>query len=516
VNELRARPDVSPTFDPGITGFFDAESSHVALTVSRLSRASILWVNPQAVRLDPAFSGFNGSIEKYKDHLLKTCAFILPDGTDEVTSGTMKNETVSASADRYGGNGIGHNGGSGRNVFVNGYMVKGVGRTPLVSSLTDQAHASGGAYLEECIRETIFSEVIGRDFPFGGVPVLAIIDTGLTQTWGSGIWPPKERRTLLIRPPFLRPAHFERATGFVSTNHREGALDQRRVAVMFGQAIDRFGKDGLIQLYNVFWNRWVHQLAYAFVHRLPHGNNTSSNIAFDGCMVDFGATSAVPSWATIATSYYPAPLAKRFDCIASNIRSLAYFFGRHVDSSIAERAAVDRHTEQSMQRFNRYIVLEALRVFGVVDPVAEDVVNSKAFDGASRAIHEVISYFEADQLDFLETAQKPRKVWDLAKVWDRRPPQHLQRMRQVLLDLVPTRDCTASSARCGAISASRPLLYKPSMRGAFFNLLGEEKELGGTIDSVRLTSYIDHAVKASIREHEASKLRTPPVGAAVL
>ena len=153
-------------------------------------------------------------------------------------TGEMFDDDVTVGyADRYGGSGIGLNGGSGRAAVVNGYLVKGVGRTPLVSSLTDESHASGGAYLEESIRETIFAEIVRAEFPCSAIPVLAIIDTGLIQIFEESAGPKMERRTLLIRPSFIRPAHFERATAYFSGNPKEGQQDTLRVSQFFTQVV---------------------------------------------------------------------------------------------------------------------------------------------------------------------------------------------------------------------------------------------------------------------------------------
>ena len=144
--------------------FFDPEGQHLPLSMARLPQARVLWVNQRVMRQDPMFYTCGGTLDDYRAHLLHSCACVVADQSYE------DKETVIGVADRYGGIRIGHNGGSGRAVILNGYHVKGVGRTPLVSVLTEAGHASGGAYLEECVRETIFSELIAAEYPGGAVP----------------------------------------------------------------------------------------------------------------------------------------------------------------------------------------------------------------------------------------------------------------------------------------------------------------------------------------------------------
>ncbi len=51
--------------------------------------------------------------------------------------------------DRYGGAGLARNGGSGRAAMTQGWLIKGVGRTPLVSVASDPIHATGRSTLSD-------------------------------------------------------------------------------------------------------------------------------------------------------------------------------------------------------------------------------------------------------------------------------------------------------------------------------------------------------------------------------
>jgi hypothetical protein len=483
---------------------FGASSCHVPVLLARLTQARALWVNRRLMAIDPAFTDLGGSVVAYTKHLLDSCAYIVANESPARNGGLREPGSAVGYADRYGGCGIGHNGGSGRNVYVNGYMVKGVGRTPLVSVLTPSSHASGGAYLEECVRETVYGEVASREFPYGGVSTLAIIDTGLTQTWQPGISPSRERRTLLVRLPFLRPAHFERAVGFISSNHKEGALDHQRVVAMFRVAADEFGKQELAKQFSAFWLKWAEQLAYGFVHRLPHGNNTSSNIALDGRLADFGAMSSVPSWSVTATSFYPDPFLHRIDSVVQAMRSVGYYCGRHLDPSIGERANIDQHAQRCVNAFQRRVLFEALRLCGVSDDVASDVLASKTAETAWKIVRDLIAHFQAEQIDLIETVEMPRLLWDLATVWQQKPAQHLRRLRSLLNDIVARAEQARAAERCGHRSASRPLLYKPQLRARFFRALdiGGSEELCMQPDA--LAKWIDQTVDASRRDKEPS------------
>lgn len=286
-----------------IAEVISSETGHVKIPMSRLEAARVLWVNPRARSEDPDYHAL-GDHARYERHLLEACAFTIADAR----AGTPDTFGV---ADCYGGAGIGTNGGSGRAAYINGYHVKGIGRTPLVGLDTDISHASGGAYLEECVRESIFAEIVQLEFPHGSVPTLAIIDTGREAIWETAQGPKRERMCLLVRPMFLRPAHIERAVRYRSGNEFGGAADAARVRAT-ALAIERQvgGAASMDELLNTCLVRWAQQIAYSYVSRLSHGGVTSSNVAIDGRLVDFGAMTSVPTFGRywVSSAVHPTGL----------------------------------------------------------------------------------------------------------------------------------------------------------------------------------------------------------------
>lgn len=484
-----------------VAALLTAGHGHVPVPMRRLANARLLWMNDRAARLEPSFAALGQDRAAFAHHLLACCAFVIAKGP-----GPIDAEGI---ADRYGGAGIGRNGGSGRNVCLHGYLVKGVGRTPLVSTQTPESHASGGAYLEECVRETIFSEIVDAEFPVGAVPTLAIIDTGLTQVWETAEGPKPERRTLLVRPAFLRPAHFERAVTFSSGRSLEGMLDHQRVVAMFRGASEVWTPTGLRQMFDRLWQRWAHQLAYAFVHRLPHGSDTSSNIAFDGRLADFGAMSAVPSWSTAATALLPAPFSSRFDPLARSLASLSYYAGRHLDPSMASPTAVRALTAATLAHFQRCVSFEVLRVCGVPDAIALDAMDARSGDRIAKRIQRCIAHYQQERIDLIEEVQVPRLPWDLARVWDERQPRHLVALRSLLSDLVGSAARDTAHRRCVQRCTSRPQLYAPTIRALIYDAL--ERQPGQDVADLpqRVQKIISDQVAASRRDESRAHRLLP-------
>lgn len=408
--------------------------------------------------------------------------------------------TTSGLADRYGGSGIGRNGGSGRNVVIGKVQIKGVGRTTLVSPETPASHASGGAYLEECMREAIFSGVVAHDFPYGAIPVQEILDTGECQSWPDPIQPAQERRVLLVRPLFVRPAHFERALGFDFPRRQQARADHDRVAAVLERSASILGADAFVTLLDNFWPKWAHQLAYGFVHRLSHGNDTSSNISVDGRLLDFGAASALPSWANAASSYFHDPVVTRFNCITQAIRSTSYYIGRHLGWLLRRPADVERKIKQCAESFRRALVFEVLRLAGLPDPLAFDVVTGPRREAAMFAVRAAIDDAQRVRLDLLEPTPMGHVAWPLAKLWEREPPDSVRLLRGFLQPLIGRslrEDCQQTHAR---LSRTRSELFKPHLRQSIFQAIDLENDgyLGATASFVQ--AFVDGHITRGLRE----------------
>lgn len=407
---------------------FGADSAHLPVRLNRLPRARMLWLNQRVMRSDPRFAEAGGTAQAYVSHLLACCAYAMAADNGVEPS----NDTVIGFADRYGGTGIGHNGGSGRAAVVNGYHVKGIGRTPLVSVLADEAHASGGAYLEECVRETIFSELVAAEFPAGSIPTLAIIETGEFQVWDTDDGPKPERRCLLVRPCFVRPAHFERAAGFISANAKEGALDAARVRQFFELSMGLWGREELVETYQRFWLRWAEQLAYAFVHRLPHGGNTSSNICLDGRLLDFGGTAAMPSWARASIMLGGPPTGAELMFLSQAVLAIAPFLTRHLDVEAATQQWVARTVVEAAQRYTEVGMREMLRLAGLTGVQARALLADDHDGILGKALVRVRSHYQREQFTIFDGTPTPRIPWNLDQIWSARPPEHFFELRGLL------------------------------------------------------------------------------------
>lgn len=255
--------------------------------VRRFKRPSIIWLNESLLTsrgLDVEDGAFREDIEKY---LLSTFAVSAPSHFDPPLG--LGRHGRNLTCDSYGAPNGSIHGGSGRVGAVDGLQAKGIGRTPLAAHKADDFHSNGCLWLEEGIREVILSEVVCSEYPFGGVPSIALIDTGEQLYWSDGTKAPF--RTILIRPEVIRLAHLQRSiffgtSGFVGSDQELDARRTRDVWRWFNGIDDGLSTE--VRLGNSFFRFGV-QYGWSHVTRLWPGPFYSSNVALDGRLLDFGS-----------------------------------------------------------------------------------------------------------------------------------------------------------------------------------------------------------------------------------
>lgn len=329
------------------------------------------------------------------------------------------------------------------------------------------------------------AEIVRRSFPHGGVPVLAILGTGKSVVWETDKGPKSERRALLVRPPFLRPAHFERAIGFLSGGSREGPEDHARVEAVFAAMRESWGTAGLVQRYETFFERWAEQLAFGFVRRLPHGNNTTSNIAFDGRLVDFGATSAVPSWATIATSRHRTPYLGLFAALSSGLDSLSYYFGRFVDAELGRSDHRTALRERARRVFVEHSAAEVLAVAGVPAALARTASRDLKIQAVTQ---DAIAIAQREAFDLIDSVP-PHRPFSLDEAWNEAPLEPWRALAAVVRDLVPASEREAAKERCRLRVRPYPRLYAPTARTTIYESL--ERTRSGPVE---IQAFVDREV----------------------
>ncbi|WOB28680.1 protein adenylyltransferase SelO family protein [Xanthomonas dyei] len=323
----------------------------VPFPVGRLPDASLLWLNERwfhdlgmAIHEEPTRARVSASLlERFAVTSLPT----------HCVAGSFGGQTLGA--DRYGGSGGAIHGGSGRCGSDGTLIAKGTGPTPLVSEAHDWSHSHGCLYLYDAIREAVASEILNAELPHGVVPIVAIIDAGFSLARTDADEP--ERCAILIRPAFLRLAHFERSLYF-GTSGSSGSdqfQDSLRVrdAVHFAEEQaqhDAGHSNGLGFDLSQLYLRLAEQIAASRAHRLWTGRPTSDNITSNAQFLDFGGFRAVPSW-KYGTDGHGHFFGNEMRDVRHSLPSLAYFFKKYsrFDKAISDIDQLLTQIEQHME-----------------------------------------------------------------------------------------------------------------------------------------------------------------------
>lgn len=301
----------------------------VPFSVRKLDRARLLWLNDRWFREsgvpieDPAVA-----TDLTRELLEKFAVAPMTKGEG--------NDDATLYADRYGGVGSSPHGGSGRCGLSYGFHGKGIGPTPLVSTGSDWHHSNGCMSLGEALREVVSSEIAGAELPFGAIPIVAIIDAG---TYFSRVRnEPGERRAIIVRPNFIRPAHFERAVFNVAANDATNGMSadalRTEEAITAVASRPKSSNECAIPFPGVreMFLKIAQQTGAARAHRLWQGRFMSGNVTINGAVADLGSFRAVPSW-RLAIGEPEERFGDDTHSLTAAINSMCFHFGKYAPQS---------------------------------------------------------------------------------------------------------------------------------------------------------------------------------------
>jgi hypothetical protein len=230
-------------------------------------------------------------------------------------------------AERYGGAGIGNNGGGGRVGNFGGFQIKGTGPNPLGDNTNSTWHSYGSLHLVDAAYEAIMSTILNRMLPLGCVKTYGLIFTnsrGALHAKGSALHPTSG--ALLVRDLSVRPAHFMRAALFLPKKSSNLLPDRHRVRMVNRQLRKEFGHDNnYIKYLGTFILSAAKQFAFALAARITHGALTPSNICLDGRWIDLTETRFLPG----GTNFYgQSPFYQDAQIVVKVIAELAHVYGK--------------------------------------------------------------------------------------------------------------------------------------------------------------------------------------------
>ena len=302
---------------------------HIAVPfeVRRLPHARLLWLNERWLIEAGIAPHDTQARAEFTERMLRD--FAVTSRVSDLPGTSACQHTLYA--DRYGGSGGALHGGSGRCGSKDGFIAKGIGKTPLVAEGVDIYHKNGCMSVGEAIRETINAEIANRELPWGAVPTVAIIDAGFDFPFGESAEP--RRAAIVVRPSFIRPAHFERSVFFGKGGYRDSAQFQDALRVRDATRAAVAAPMTYPSLLEMF-QRFAQQIGVARARRLWQGRFLSSNVSIDGALVDFGSFRAVPNWRRtigVAGECFGAEIEQ----VRQTFLSVAGYFGKYAPQALA-------------------------------------------------------------------------------------------------------------------------------------------------------------------------------------
>lgn len=257
---------------------------HVPFVAKRLKGGTVVWLSEEmiaAAQQDEAVA---------RAQFIDRFGYMIPGG---VTFDELEFDLASSRemmAERYGGSGIGVNGGGARCGNLDGYQIKGNGQNLLAGLGPDVGHSYGGFKALYAVYEAISSAVLNMISPVGVAEVHGVFLTGPTAAYHGG-----ENRAwggVMVREIVLRPAHFLRASNFVPMKSVFSvASDVGRVRAANKQIFNHVGgRGGCVNLLATFLRNSANQFAFARMARVMHGAVSPSNICLDGRWIDLTNT----------------------------------------------------------------------------------------------------------------------------------------------------------------------------------------------------------------------------------
>jgi hypothetical protein len=340
----------------------------VRLQAHRVRNARVGWLNERWFLergidvIDPA------NRSRVCDWFLREYAFAIPGPRDPPEA--FLPSTKFFYADRYGGAGIGGNGGSGRTAFSGSFQVKGIGATPLVGPGSDAFHSHGCLTLEEGAREIILSEVAGAEFPYGALPAVMMITTDIRLYWTDDTG--GEQRVLLIRPCVVRAGHMEPALFFIpkpfNKQHHLDDVERVRCVVRKFTGRELVGRPPFFEVSDLrgFAARIGTQMAFAHVHRLFHGPYASSNVGINGELIDFGGSGSLPNWEqAVVAKGQPSFGGPDWSGFLRRLEELCFYVRKYGSPSSDLKVQPNTVIASATEAYNTIFRAECLRLFGI-------------------------------------------------------------------------------------------------------------------------------------------------------
>lgn len=315
------------------------------------------------------------------------------------------NTTKTAYAERYGGFGLGTNGGGARVVNINNTQIKGVGANALAGEGAPRSHSYGGLDIQGAVKEIIYSRLLNKISPVGAQSIAGLILLDETSALHNDNKAPS---VLMVREPAARPGHFLPCVNFrLKQEHR--ALVRSDYSRIHG-IYKSIGKHDLLSefytLIQHFLDKCADQLSFFRMARLAHNALAPSNICIDGRVLDTGLCSFVVSGANYGqvTSYLeeaatPALVAREWFYL--------------INKFLNEKPVEEHFLKLYEDKFYQYAAVNMGFLFGLNREMSTKLSSTPDWQRLSNSILSLVSMGPPSKTSILPTVDAPDIVNDI-------------------------------------------------------------------------------------------------------
>jgi hypothetical protein len=308
-------------------------------------------------------------------------------------------------AERYGGVGIGCNGGGARVANLRGVQIKGVGANALAGRDAPRSHSYGGLDLESAAKEIVYSTLLNRISPVGAQKIhgLILLDRESAEHEAG-----RACSVLLVREPGVRPAHFLPCTDFRPKPEFKSVLrsDFSRIRNIY-TSIPREG--GLSEFYvfvQDFLDRAADQLSYFRMARISHNALVPSNFLVDGRVMDTSLCSFVVAGHNYGqvTSYFEEPNVP--------LQVVGEMF-HQVRKFTQSKVSVQHFADLYLERFRQFSCLNTGFLFGIGRALAAKFSTSVEWRKVSARLQSIVVLGRGEKSHKLPTVDLPDVASDM-------------------------------------------------------------------------------------------------------
>ena len=494
--------------------------NYVKIETQKLTRARVVWVNWDYLRkagIDVGNEELTPEIEKA---ILDAFGWGIRD-PGEPAEAFSATETKNFYADRYGGDGLAGNMGSGRAASAGRIQIKGIGKTELVTTV-GPSHSNGTAEMQEAIHEAIYGEV-GQVLPYGANRVIAILDRGTTTTFPSGH---VQTNALIVREDSVRPAHYmKNLWGRGPLMKSEDERTQQVLTYLLN------GLPAPLQLKNqpvamqirgavlAYADRLAEQFAAAYARKIYHGATSVSNIESSGRFIDYGTLTTLPDYAKVKMIEINDPFGdiSEFKDILMNefLQNIRANLPAELASQLPTDTQMANHFAKSYRQFHHR---EFLRLTGLSDKDIfkiessadswrlTDLMQQVAIDGAQSVLdpHETVARTKYNLnriiVKMATAALEPQAlITSISEEIGREGDQPLQRKLvssylKVVQDL--NVDRSQMLARAQELNAEHPETFRWNLYKTVEQMVQNYKKTGGNLSIFKGTESVLQSYRA--------------------